>query len=511
MTQYALPNGSTGPSQITSDAKGGIWFVEQGSDQIGHFNPQTRAFSEFDIPTPGALPEGIAVDSNGEVWFDELSSNGLGVLFPANGTIREITIPPGPDGIGCGPIAITPQGNGSYWIACEFSNQLDEYTPSLGVLKQFDLPVPLSAPLQIIFDRSGSIWFTAADAGMLGTAELDQLRPGTTDGIDEFAPLNDSYVTTIVNPLLPSGSVRTSLAVPSVMALSPDGSSLWVSEHGGGSFDRYGIESKTLTKYFTSLPSSSLYTQSLPNGIAVDASGYVWVAEHYGNRIAEFDPSTGSMLEYPVPCCRSGIAGTLYLTPGANGTIWFTENFGSAIGELSLTGASAPFVVGTTPSDIALDSTGRATLSVGVSSSPGGVGSLGTLTLGAAGISRSGDLENLTATFGPLAPSANGTGESATLTLESSGLRPGSYYITVGAASSTTGLISSSVLVVTVTQGSLLVWVALAAAFVAAASVLLLFFWRRSSKRRHGSTQIVHSRQPVIPVVRARPGRGTRP
>jgi virginiamycin B lyase len=503
LRQYSLPNGSTGPSQLASDAKGGIWFVEQGSDQIGHFDPQTRAFSEFDIPTPDSLPEGIAVDPSGEVWFDELASNGLGVLFPGNGTIREVTIPSGPDGLGCGPVGVTPQGNGSYWIACEFSNQLDEYVPSQGVLKQFDLPVPLSAPLQILFDRSGNLWFTAADAGMLGTAELDQLRPGTTDGITEFAPLNESYVTTIVNPLLPSGSVRTSLAVPSVMALSTDGSSLWISEHGGGSFDRYGIDSKTLTKYFTSLPSSSLYAQSLPNGIAVDASGYVWVAEHYGNRIAEFSPSTGSMLEYPVPCCRSEIAGTLYLTTGANGTVWFTENFGNAIGELSPAGTSAPFVVSTTPNIITLGSTGGAELSVNVSPGPGGVGGLGALTLGAAGVSRSGTLENVTARFGPLERGADGTGESATLTLESSGLRPGSYYITVG-ATSTTGLISSSVLVVTVTQGSLVVWVALAAALGAAAAVLLLLFRRKSSKRRHGSTSLAQGRQPVIPVVRPR-------
>jgi len=511
LTQYPLPTGSTGPNQITSDAKGGIWFVEQGSNQIGYYNPQTKSFSEYTIPTSNALPEGIAVDPHGEVWFDELATNGLGVLSPGNGTIKEITIPPGPDNIACGPVGVTPQGNGSIWIACEFSDQIDEYVPSQGILKQFDLPIAFSAPLQILFDRSGNLWFTAADAGMLGTAALNQLKPGTTDGIREFAPLNGSYVTTIVNPLLPSGAVRTSLAIPSLMAFSPDGGSIWISEHGAGSFDRYDMVSGSLTKYFTSPPSSGLYTQSLPNGIAVDGSGYVWVAEHYGNRIAEFDPSTNQMLEYPVPCCKSTIAATLYLTTGANGTVWFTENFGNAIGELSPTGLPAPITVSLSPNDISLGSSGGETISVYISPSSAGAGPLGNLTFDATGITRSGALENLTATFGSAGRAGNDSGESAPLTLDSSGLRPGSYYITVGAVSSETGLISSTVLVLTVSQAFQFFWVALIVVCAAAAAALVLMFRRKSARKRHGSTPIVHGKRPVIPVVRRERGGGMQP
>ena len=373
LAQYPLPAGATGPSQIASDHAGRIWFVEQGSNQIGSYDPSSKSFSEFQIPTRDALPEGIAVDPAGEVWFAELTPNGLGVLSPENGTIKEVTIPPAPDGIGCGPVGVTPQGNGSIWVTCEFSNQIDEYVPSLGILEQFDLPVAFSAPLQVLFDRSGNFWFTAADSGMLGYATTSQLRPGTTDGIEEFAPLNSTYLTSIVNPLLPTGKVLTSLAVPSQIAFSPDGGSLWVTEHGAGSFDRYDIASKTLTKYFTTRPSSSLYTQSLPNGIAVDSSGLIWVAEHYGNRIAEFDPTTGSMEEYPVPCCRAEIAGTLYLATGTNGTVWFTENFGNAIGVLSPIGTTVPFDITLQPGAVTLGTTGTAAVSLALSGPGGGI------------------------------------------------------------------------------------------------------------------------------------------
>jgi len=485
VAQYPLPTGSTGPSQIASDNHSGrIWFVEQGSNQIGSYDPSSKSFSEFQIPTQNALPEGIAVDPAGEVWFAELSTNGLAVLSPGNGSIKEVTIPPAPDGIGCGPIGVTPQGNGSIWVTCEFSNQIDEYVPSLGILKQFDLPVAFSAPLQILFDRSGSFWFTAADSGMLGYANISQLRPGTTDGIEEFAPLNSTYLTSIVNPLLPAGKVSTSLAVPSQIALSLDGGSLWVTEHGAGSFDRYDIASKTLTKYFTTRPSSSLYTQALPNGIAVDSSGLVWVAEHYGNRIAEFDPSTGSMEEYPVPCCSTEIAGTLYLATGSNGTVWFTENFGNAIGELIPMGTTVPFDITLQPNAVTLGTSGTTAVSLAVSGTSNGIG---ILTFGAEGVSFDGALANLTATFAPETLTPGGQGGSATLSLSSSGLASGIYYITVGGTSSSSGLISSAVLAITVPQG-FQYWWAVAAVVIALLIVGLVASALRVGSGRHGAS-----------------------
>jgi len=491
VAQYPLPTGSTGPSQIASDHSGRIWFVEQGSNQVGSYDPSSKSFSEFQIPTQNALPEGIAVDPTGEVWFAELSINGLAVLSPENGSIKEVTIPPAPDGIGCGPIGVTPQGNGSIWVTCEFSNQIDEYVPSLGILKQFDLPVPFSAPLQVLFDRSGNFWFTAADSGMLGYATTGQLRPGTTDGIEEFAPLNSTYLTYIVNPLLPGGKVLTSLAVPSQIAFSPDGGSLWVTEHGAGSFDRYDITSKTLTKYFTTKPSSSLYTQALPNGIAVDSSGLVWVAEHYGNRIAEFDPATGSMEEYPVPCCKGEIAGTLYLATGANGTVWFTENFGNAIGELSPLGTTVPFDITMQPSAFTLATSGSATVSLDIS----GSGGIGTLSFEAEGVLLDGALANLTATFDPGTLTPSGQGGTTTLSVTSSGLAPGIYCITVGGTSSSTGLISSAVLAITVSQGSEYWWAVVAVVIVFVVVGLAVVTLRvRSGRNRHG-TPILQKRR----------------
>jgi virginiamycin B lyase len=452
--QHAIPQNSSQPGEITIDGNGNLWFVEQGLNEIGSFNPSNDAFSAYAIPTAKAFPQGISVDAQGNIWFAELGPNKLGELQPGSTVISEAAIPTGPDGLGCGPIGVTPH-EGSIWVTCEFSNQIDEYTPSDGSFKQFDLPLIFSAPLQIAFDRSGNFWFTASDVGMLGYADVAQLVSGTTSGITEFAPLNSSYVTTISNSLLPGGGVRTSLSLPSQLAISADGNSLWVTEHGASSFDHYEIGAKSLVKYFTTASSNPSYPNSLPNGISLDSDGKVWIAEHGANRVAEFDPVSGTMTEYPVPCCGKGLAGVLYLTLGPSGVVWFTEFFGNAIGELSPTTGVAPAAPLLSPGSIEMGSSASSMVTIGVQWGTGSQKADQQFGFQASGVSQTGALQNLTARFVPttltLGAGSNGT---ASLSLSTSGLKAGAYYITVGAVSSSTGVISSSFLALTVTQGN---------------------------------------------------------
>jgi virginiamycin B lyase len=489
-TQYSIPQNSTQPGAITVDGNGNLWFVEQGLNAIGSFDPSSGAFSSYPIPTPSALPQGIAVDPQGNVWFAELGPNKLGELGPGESAVVEVAIPPGPDGLGCGPIGVTPHG-GSVWITCEFSNQIDEYTPSGGSFKEFDLPLIFSAPLQIAFDKAGNFWFTASDVGMLGYAVVAQLEQGTASGITEFAPINSTYVTTISNSLLPGGGVRTSLSLPSQIAISPDGNSLWVTEHGGSSFDHYEIGTKSLVKYFTTASSTPSYPDSLPNGIALDSNGNVWVTEHGANRVAEFVPASGSMIEYAVPCCGKGLAGVLYLTLGRNGTVWFTEFFGNAIGELS-SKVGAPPAATLSPGSVSMGASSTANVSVSVSLKAGGPGASQEFTFRASGVTQSGAPQNLTAHFSPSALTVGpGSNATAVLSLSAAGLRPGVYYLTVGAMSTSTGVISSRFLVLTVTQGNqdLLLWAGLAAIVLIAVGAIFARRGRRRTRKRPASSR----------------------
>ena len=483
-SQYQIPQNSSQPGAITTDGGGNIWFVEQAGNVVASFDPSTGTFAAYPIPTANSIPQGIAVDAQGAVWFAELAPGKLGEIPPGSSTVREFDIPLGPDNLGCGPIGVTPHA-GSIWITCEFSNQIDEFNPSDSSFREFDLPLIFSAPIQIVFDRSGNFWFTAADVGMLGYATVAQLQPGTADGFSEFAPINSSYITTISNPLLPGGGVRTSLSIPSGVALSPDGNSLWITEHGGSSFDHYEIGSKSLVKYFTSASSFTSYPNSLPNGIAIDAQGNIWIAEHGANKVAEFDPSTGSMVEYSVPCCGAGIAGVLYLALGPNGSVWFTEFFGNAIGELTPEAGIPPASVNLNPGRIELGPTAEAMVSIEVSWGTAGQEAGQNFSFQASGITNTGSLQNATASFSPaIASLGSNSTYSTTLTISTMGLSPGTYYLTIGAVSSSTGTTSSRFLVLTVPGGNqdLLLEIGVIAAAILALGALFTVMRARKGK-----------------------------
>jgi len=450
--QYQLPNGSSQPWGITVDRTGIVWFVEEQSNQIGMFNPVTKSFNEFNVTTPNSLLEEIAADNSGNVWFTELNGGKLGELKASPDAIREFPIPGGPGSLPCGPIGVTPHSS-TVWITCEFSNQIDEFFPDNSTFLSFNLPVFYSAPLDIVFDSSGNFWFSAADSDMIGYVTVSALKAGTSNGINEFAPTNPTYLTTLTNPQAPPGvlasnntTIVSSLLTPSQIAISPDGTTLWITEHVSSSFDSYNIKSKSLQKYWTSQTNNPEYLNALPNGIGFDNSGIIWIAEHYGNKIAEFDPSTNAMIEYPIPCCGSQLAGSLYLAPGRNSTVWFTEFFGNKIGELVRTDSNISLSISASNETLSLSGNG-ASDSTKIMISSNSYNRLQNVSLEISGVSSTGVVPNATIGFVPSQVSvpANGTAVSV-LSFKTEGLAPGIYYLTVSGTSSITGEIYSSIL-----------------------------------------------------------------
>ena len=495
VVQHPLPRGGSQPWAIATDPSGRVWFVEQRSNQLGEYDPATGAMSQYSIPTPNSSADAVAADSRGNVWFTELASNKLGELRAGGSDVREFAIPGVQvnlaglaQSLACGPSVVLPDPSGSVWVACIFSNQIVEFFPTNGTFARFELPVFQSSPAGMVLDGRGTLWFTAADAQMLGKAEVSQLRNNTSDGITEFAPLNQTYPFkfTLATSFLGSTTVITSsLPTPSGIAMDSQGR-LWVTEHVDNSFDSYDIATGSLVRYWTSQTfGANGFRVSFPNGIAVDADGSVWVGEHYGNKIAEFVPSTGQMTEYPVPCCASSIAGVYSVALDRGGRLWFVEINGNAIGEMvpssDLPGLSLSLPV----SSVQLGPQGAATIPVDFGLETGSRNST-SISLSVSGISASGALENATARFGDstltLAPGAQA---STNLTLSLQGLSQGTYYISLDARASPGGVVYASILRLTVTGGEpypmdliLAVALVVAAAFGAAGWVLA----RRSRK-----------------------------
>ena len=92
-----------------------------------------------------------------------------------------------------------------------------------------------------------------------------------------------------------------------------------------------------------------------PYGIAIDASGNVWVANNGDGTVTSLDPSSGTATAYTVAKQPEGIA------IDASGNVWVTNNGSDNVYELDSSGGSkGTYSVGSHPMGIAIDASGNA-------------------------------------------------------------------------------------------------------------------------------------------------------
>ena len=494
LVQYPLPNGSSAPYSITVDNSGNVWFVEQGSNQIGSLDPASGVIKEYSIPTPNSSATTIAADSSRNIWFSELDSNRLGEL--KNGSIIEFDVPSSvvdlegtPTIQQCGPTEVAPDNLGHIWVICIFSNQIDEFFPNVKTFESFDLPVFLSGPAGLVFDNSGDFWFTAADAGMIGRGIISQLRNESSSGITEFAPINQTYVYSFqesTNYLGSTRIVKSSLPTPTGIALSPDGNTLWITEHVDSSFDSFNIKTDSLDRFWTSNTEDAYgYPVSLPNGVAVTVNGTVWIAEHYGNKIAEFNPYLGKLIEYLVPCCKSSIAGVYTLHLGLNGIVWFVEIQGNAIGELLPVANRIPMItIGLEPQLLIEKSPSSAQVSLKIIQDAISNQS-DSINLDLSGISDTGSPAGLSATFEPSSLQLSGTHNvTSQMDLNVQSLRPGIYDLTLGARVPSYGVIYSTIIKLEISSPQNAIFIYTIILVVVAVTIFVSYIGMIKSKRQ---------------------------
>ncbi len=99
------------------------------------------------------------------------------------------------------------------------------------------------------------------------------------------------------------------------------------------------IESNAIITY-TSVAETSEYTTeyptnhptTVPNAIAVDAQGSVWFTLENQSSLAELNPSTGEIQEFPIPVhVKGGTTSWGMVVDNSRGLVWFTEQATNSI------------------------------------------------------------------------------------------------------------------------------------------------------------------------------------
>jgi hypothetical protein len=190
---------SSDPWGTAFDSNGNVWLAIPGCDpsptcssgtpagKLAEFNPGTKTFQQWAVPTASAGPWDVAVDHTGMIWFTEHYGNQLGRFDPVAQTFKEVATPAS----NSQPYGIVVDASNNIWFTENNSSValIGEYT-SAGKLQEYKIRTSVPSgltPHLITVDPNGNIWWTEGWVGMLGELKIMLAVPGTTNGVTEYA------------------------------------------------------------------------------------------------------------------------------------------------------------------------------------------------------------------------------------------------------------------------------------------------------------------------------------
>jgi virginiamycin B lyase len=308
------------PTSITVGPDGNLWFTEYAAP--GRIGKITTAGAITEVAVGGTTPglptnpqiAGIEPGPDGLLYFTEGRNNGhLARINSATAAVQDLAtggVSPG-FSMNNGPEEIGLGADGNIWFA-EVGNPnaaIGRITTS-GVVTEFTGGLTVSSqPVSITPSPAsdGNLWFTETKTGANAIGRLDT----GTGGITEFS-----------SGLSPNGSPRDIVPGP--------GGNVWLTEFNNPGHIAMVTPGGAISEVATGGITPGFGADTNPNGIAQGPDGALWFTEFHQPSgpaaVGRFDPSTGTVQEFPTPTTSSG---PFQIVKGPDGNMWFTE-FGAA-------------------------------------------------------------------------------------------------------------------------------------------------------------------------------------
>ncbi len=297
---YPIVLPSSLPWAIALGSDGNQWFTQRfdrKGGMVGKITPSGTIAHEYKIPSADSAPLGIVAGPDGALWFGE--SVGKIGRITTGGSITEFTV--GTDKERA--FGITQGPDGALWFT--LNNQIERITTLGKTGPSFPVPTASSEPRGITTGPDGALWFTECLGNKIG-------RVTTSGAFAEF-------------------TIPTAMSAPNNIVTGPDGA-LWFTEYLGkiGRITTAGV----ITEYPVSLTSH-------PWGI-ISAANEIWFTDEADNTIDRIlttsaPGSSVGITQYAIP--RGN--GPLGIDTALDGSLWFTEHTGNAIGRMVFSGPSA--------------------------------------------------------------------------------------------------------------------------------------------------------------------------
>ncbi|MGY2897014.1 virginiamycin B lyase family protein [Deinococcus sp. UYEF24] len=300
-SDYSVPTDNSALAGITAGPDGNLWFVENGSDQIGRITTTGVVKNEYSVPITGSSSGllNIVTGPDNALWFTENNANRIGRITVA-GAVTEFTTPAA---AGIYTTGITVGPDSQLW-----------FTERTGINRvstagKFDTDIKTggqSEPNYITKGADGNLWSTDTSSNVIRRTIP---RGGTT-----------SFGTTSF--IAPSAVRVGSLPAGGGITSNTDGN-LWFTEPGANKIGRI-TPTGVVTEFTVPTPNAN------PAEIVSDSDGNLWFTESDARKIARVTPA-GVFNEFAVPTSGSSPYG---IAIGPDNNIWFTDVGTNRIGVL---------------------------------------------------------------------------------------------------------------------------------------------------------------------------------
>jgi len=278
------------PDQIAADSRGTIWVSDPVINRLLAIDPQTGA-ATFHPTAPWTEPDGLCVDDKDRVWTGlHTIGQGLGRFDATTGTLTRFAPP-----YAGAHFAIPAWSNdGTIWTTDHFSTRL--------------------TPFSISTSTFGASITMPANSWPVGAA----FEPETGD---LFIPLYQSHgLAQIRDRALLAVRQAPVLAGPAFAATA--NGKVWFTYWATGQLGSFDPRTLAFATY-------NLVAGGVFGPIDVGPNGHVYVGTRSSGQLVDFNPITGTAVNYTIP------SGSWYmkdgLTVAPDGSVWFTSTSGSVV------------------------------------------------------------------------------------------------------------------------------------------------------------------------------------
>ena len=144
------------PYGIDIAPDGGVWFSQLNVHRIGRIDPDTGSYELFDTPFPG--PRRLRFDSKGNLWIPGFSAGVVARFNPQTKAFKTWALPTNPPGTETPYALNVDRRTDTVWICGTNSDTLIRFDPKTEKFTIYPLPTRVTYTREIDFDAEGGIW-----------------------------------------------------------------------------------------------------------------------------------------------------------------------------------------------------------------------------------------------------------------------------------------------------------------------------------------------------------------